>query len=273
MTHPTFPHLDLSQEGHVLHLELNRPDKSNALNDPLWQSLRQAFEWADGEPSVRVVVLSGAGKNFCAGIDLAMLMQLSQLIADDCEGRKREKLRRKILELQAVANAIEQCRKPVIAALHGACVGGAIDLVVAADIRYASADAYFAVKEIDMAMAADVGTLQRLPRLVGEGIAREWCLTGRRVAAAEAEWRGLVNQVLADSTELLEHAFTQARALAAKSPLALRGTKQVLNYSRDHSIPEGLEYVATWNASMLLSNDIQSAVMAAMQNTQPHFAD
>lgn len=254
-------------------LTLNRPDKSNAFDQGMWRALREALRWADDTPEVRVVLLTGAGKNFCAGIDLAMLLNIQQAIDNNCEGRKREALRRLIRQLQDDISSLEQCRKPVIAAIHGACIGGGIDLVTAADIRFASTDAYFAVREIDMGMTADVGTLQRLPRIVGEGVARELCLTGRRIDAAEAAQLKLVNQVFDSQDALLAHARQVAASIAGKSPLAVRGTKQVLNYSRDHSVADSLEYVANWNAAMLLSNDIQQAVMASMSKTPAHFAD
>lgn len=254
-------------------LTLNRPDKSNAFDQDMWRALREALQWADDTPEVRVVLLTGAGKNFCAGIDLAMLLNIQQAIHQECEGRKREALRRLILQLQDDISSLERCRKPVIAAIHGACIGGGIDLVTAADIRFASTDAYFAVREIDMGMTADVGTLQRLPRIVGEGVARELCLTGRRIDAAEAAQLKLVNQVFDSQDALLAHARQVAASIASKSPLAVRGTKQVLNYSRDHSVADSLEYVANWNAAMLLSNDIQQAVMASMSKRTAQFAD
>ncbi len=269
----SFSALHVSLDQHVAEISLNRPDKANALDQTLWTDIQNAFQWADETPEVRAVILRGAGKNFCAGIDLMMLMQIAQQVENPCEGRKREKLHRKILELQGVVSALESCRKPVIAAIHGACVGGAIDLICAADIRVASADAYFAVKEIDVGMTADVGTLQRLPRLVGESVARDWCLTGRRFDAAEADRRGLLSAVLPDAEATLAHARTLAHTITAKSPLAIRGTKEVLNYSRDHTIEDGLKFVATWNAAMLLSNDIQAAVMASMQGQTAQFAD
>lgn len=239
----------------------------------MWEELRRAFEWADDTPEVRVVVLAGEGRHFCAGIDLMMLAGLQQAIHDPCEGRKREKLLATIRRLQRSVTALEACRKPVIAAIHGACVGGGLDVALAADIRLAAGNATFCVKEIDIGMVADVGTLQRLHHVVGDGRARELALTGRQIDAEEAERIGLVTQVLPDKEILLSAASELAGMLAGKSPLALRGTKQVLNYSRDHSVAEGLEQVAHWNAAMLISSDIQAAVMAQMQGQTPVFAD
>jgi enoyl-CoA hydratase len=163
---------------------LNRPERSNAINEAMWQELRMAFAWADESDEVRVVMLSGAGRNFCAGIDLAMLAGVARAVAHRDPARRREALRRLILDLQDCLSSVERCRKPVLAAIHGACIGGAIDLVTCCDMRYAAADVQFSVREIDVGMTADVGTLQRLPRLVPDGIARELAYTGRRSMAS-----------------------------------------------------------------------------------------
>ena len=178
--------LERIQEGAVAHLRLNRPDKANALNAELWQALRAALSWCDQESQVRAVVLSGNGKHFCAGIDLAMLMGVQASIDDACEARKRDKLRGLIVDLQDCVSSLETCRKPVIAAISGACLGGGLDIALAADFRYASADAMFGVREVDLGMVADVGTLQRLPTVVGQGIAREMVLGGADVDASQA---------------------------------------------------------------------------------------
>ena len=269
----SYTSLQLTLHGAVAHVALNRPDKANSLNEAMWQELQQAMEWCDAEPGVRAVVLSGNGKHFCAGIDLAMLMNMQKAIEEDCEARKRDKLRRIILGLQANVNSLELCRKPVIAAIHGACVGGALDIVLAADIRLAAENALFSVREVDVGMVADVGTLQRLGRVVGEGNAREMALTARDVKAAEAERIHLVNRVLPDADAVLAEALALAANIAAKSPLAVQGTKEVLNYSRDHSVADGLQQVANWNAAMLMSEDIQLAVMAAVTGEKPQYRD
>jgi len=270
---PTFETLAVTLQDHIATIRLNRPDKANSLNEAMWQELQQAMEWCDAEPGVRAVVLSGNGKHFCAGIDLSMLMNMQKAIEEDCEARKRDKLRRIILGLQANVNSLELCRKPVIAAIHGACVGGALDIVLAADIRLAAENALFSVREVDVGMVADVGTLQRLGRVVGEGNAREMALTARDVKAAEAERMHLVNRVLPDADAVLTEALALAAAIAAKSPLAVQGTKEVLNYSRDHSVADGLQHVANWNAAMLMSEDIQLAVMAAVTGEKPQYRD
>jgi enoyl-CoA hydratase len=269
---PEFNTVIAVQEGAVAHIQLNRPDKANAMNMSMWQDIRNAFNWADNEPTVRAVVLSGNGKHFCAGIDL---MDFSSVLMgkDKCEGRKREKLRRLILDMQDCLSSIEKCRKPVLAAVHSAVVGGAIDMITCADMRYASADAYFEIKEIDVGMTADVGTLQRLPHIIGDGMMRELAYTGRRCDAEEACKIGLVNRVYADQTTLLEGVLALANDIAKKSPLAIRGTKEMIKYTRDHSVADSLNHVATWNAGMLISQDIQEAMMAKMQKREPKFED
>ena len=265
--------LALSLDQGIAEIRLNRPDKSNAMNDAMWQEIRRAADWADATPAVRVVILSGAGKNFCAGIDLAMLGSIQQRIAAPEPAQRREALRQLIRDLQDCLTAIERCRKPVLAAIHGACVGGALDLVTCCDMRYASADAVFSIKEIDLAMVADVGTLQRLPRLIGEGMTRELAYTGRNVEADEAQQLGLINRRFATTQELHVGVHELAVLIAVKSPLAIRGIKQVLNYSRDHTVAEGLEFVAEWNADHLLSADLAEVIVARKEKRTPRFED
>jgi enoyl-CoA hydratase len=252
---------------------LARPDKANAMNLPMWQDLRRSFDWIDAEPAIRVAVLAGRGRHFCSGIDVAMLAGVADAVDDDCEGRKREKLRRFILDLQDALTSLERCRKPVVAAIHGACVGGGIDLVCAADLRLASSDARFSVKEVDLGMVADVGTLQRLPKWMAPGIVRELAFTARSFDAHEAARWGFVNRVVDSADALGAAAEELARTIAGKSPLAIRGIKEQLNYARDHGVADGLNHVATWNAAMLMSNDLNEAVMASMQGVPARFRD
>ncbi len=270
---PEFTSLALRLDGGIAEIRLNRPDKSNALHDALWQEIRQAADWADATPGVRVVILSGAGRNFCAGIDLAMLGTIGQRIATPDPAQRRAALLRIIRDLQDCLTALERCRKPVLAAIHGACVGGGLDLVAACDLRYASADAVFSIKEIDLAMVADVGSLQRLPHLIGDGMTRELAYTGRNVAADEAQRLGLVNRCFATTEELAAGVRDIAATIAGKSPQAIRGIKQVLNHGRDHSIAEGLDFVAEWNADHLLSPDLAEVMAAQREKRSPRFAD
>ena len=270
---PQMTTISVRLEGAVAEVSLNRPDRSNAMNEAMWQELREAMRWADATPSVRAVVLTGAGKNFCAGIDLAMLGGVAKAVAHADPARSREALRRLILDLQDCLTSIERCRKPVLAAIQGACIGGALDMVTCCDMRYAAADAVFSVREVDVGMTADVGTLQRLPRIVPDGVARELAYTGRNLEAGEAAAIGLVNRLFPTQEELLAGVMTIAQAIAAKSPLAVRGTKEMLNYGRDHSVADGLDHVATWNAAMLMSADLEEAMSAARERRKPVYQD
>ncbi|MBC2656246.1 crotonase/enoyl-CoA hydratase family protein [Pseudomonas sp. MSSRFD41] len=256
----------------IAHVQINRPEKINAMNAAFWTEIVDIFRWIDDTDAVRVVVLSGAGKHFSSGIDLMLLAGVANELGKDV-GRNARLLRRKILELQSSFNAVDNCRKPVLAAIQGYCLGGAIDLISACDMRYAAADAQFSIKEIDIGMAADVGTLQRLPRIVGDGMLRELAYTGRTFGAEEARQIGLVNRTYADASSLLDGVMEIAREIAAKSPIAVTGTKEMLSYMRDHRIDDGLEYVATWNAAMLQSNDLRVAIAAHMSKQKPQFLD
>ncbi len=267
---PSFSTLKLELQDNIAHLQLNRPQQANAMNRPMWQELGDAMNWASKTSEVRVVVLSGNGKYFCAGIDLAMLNELIDE-SNNCEGRKREELREEILYLQKQLTAIEQCRKPVLAAIHGLCIGGGVDMITACDMRYCTKDAVFSIKEIDVGVVADVGTLQRLPRLIGDGIMRELVYTGRDFNGVEATSLGLSNQCFSDKETMLKEVFTVARTIASKSPLSVRGSKQVILYSREHSIADGLDYVATWNSAMLISDDIRIALNAQKNRKTPIF--
>ncbi|WP_278409236.1 crotonase/enoyl-CoA hydratase family protein [Pseudomonas rhodesiae] len=258
--------------GNVAHVQINRPEKINAMNAAFWTEIIDIFQWIDDTDAVRAVVLSGAGKHFSSGIDLMMLASVANDLGKDV-GRNARLLRRKILELQASFNAVDNCRKPVLAAIQGYCIGGAIDLISACDMRYAAENAQFSIKEIDIGMAADVGTLQRLPRIIGDGMLRELAYTGRMFGAEEARSIGLVNRVYADHDSLLAGVLEIARDIAAKSPIAVTGTKAMISYMRDHAVNDGLEYVATWNSAMLQSNDLRVAIAAHMSKQTPEFVD
>ena len=202
---------------------LNRPDKANAMNAPMWEELQRCFEWLDQQPSVRAVILAGNGKHFCAGLDLAVFADLHSTSADPA--RRAEQLRRTILRLQDNLTAIEKCRVPVLAAIHKTCIGGGVDMTCCADMRYATEDAFFSIREIDIGMTADVGTLQRLPRIIPDGVVRELAYTGRNMDAEEAREVGFVNRVFENRETMMREVTAIARAIAAKAPLAVRGTK------------------------------------------------
>lgn len=268
--------LSVTRDGGVATVRLERPQAANALDRTLWHELRATFTALDAEPGVRAVVLAGAGKHFCAGIDLSMLAEIQGMAPAGTDGgRAREGLRRLILDLQDVLTSVERCRVPVLAAIQGVCVGAGLDLAVACDLRYATPRTTFSLKEVDMGLAADVGVLQRLPRIVGEGRAREMAYTCRDVRGPEAEAWGLVNAcVEAEGADtLVAHVQEIAQGLAAKSPLAMRGTKHAITYARDHTTADALDQIATWNASALLSDDLTEAVTAFAEQRAPRYAD
>ena len=271
MNAPSFETLTLSIDGHVAEVGLNRPDKANAMNLPMWREIQSCFEWLDSEPQVRAIILHGEGKNFCAGIDLSMF---GGLIDKSLEpSRAAEQFRRFVLSLQDNLSSIEKCRKPVLAAIHRNCIGGGIDMTTCADMRYCTQDAKFSIKEIDVGMTADVGTLQRLPKIVADPIVREWSYTGRNIGAEEAKATNLVNAVYSDKDTMMAEVRELAKSIAQKSPLAVRGVKEMLVYSRDHSVAEGLNYIATWNASMLSEKDVTAAITASSTGEVAIFDD
>lgn len=269
----TFETFEYTVENHVAHVVLNRPEKVNALNETAWKELESIFKLVDSTPEVRVAVLSGNGKLFCAGIDLELLMSVKQVENIECHGRRSERIMQFVKELQAPVNAIENCSKPVIAAVHNGCIGGGLDIIAACDLRYCTEDAYFTIKEIDMGMVADLGTLQRLPKFVKPAVVSEMAYTGRKVGASEAKDIGLVNNHFSDKASMLEEVKNIASTIASKSPISIRGTKQVLNHTRDHSVEDGLHHMAVWNAAMLMSDDLNQAFMAAMTKQPPKFKD
>lgn len=304
---PKFRAIRVALEGvdhSVGHLVLARPDKSNAMNDDMWREIPKGLEWLEqnGGRAVRAgaltaavppappcsallltpsvcamqIVLSADGRNFCAGIDLGALAGDTLQVGGgemECQGRARRTFLAFLDELQAGMTACERCSCPVIAAVHGACFGAGVDLITACDIRYASADATFCVKEVDLAIVADMGTLARLPGIVGDGVARELALTARVIPAQEAAQLRLVTSVLPGREALLAAATAAARSLAAKSPLAVSGTKRVLLRQRGRSVEEGLRDVAMWNAAQLPgSQDLREVVAARAEGRAPRFS-
>jgi delta(3,5)-delta(2,4)-dienoyl-CoA isomerase len=255
---------------HVLHVQLNRPTKLNAFNNDMWADIKTTFEQAALNRNVRAIVLSANGRVFTAGIDLA---SLSFPDTSDDPARKAYYMYNWITYLQSCLTSVERCPQPVIVALHGLCMGAGVDLITACDVRLCSSDTKFTVKEVDLGLAADVGTLQRLPKVVGSSSwARDVCLTGRFFGAEEAYRVGLVSQIYPDKESVVSAALDMARIIASKSPVAIAGTKHILNHARDHSVTEGLDYVAVWNAGMLNTEDIAIAVQANMNKTKPVFS-
>ncbi|KAG7389636.1 hypothetical protein PHYPSEUDO_010033 [Phytophthora pseudosyringae] len=256
----------------VLHLKLNRPKVVNAMNMQMWVELAEAFKLVELDPSVKAVVVSGEGRGFTSGMDLDVFAQMQQVAMEEsCEGRKRERLMRVIDKFQNVISAPEKCRVPVIAAVHGPCIGAGVDFITACDLCYSDVSAVFSVKEVDLAIIADVGTLQRLPKLVGERQAKELAFTGRNFGGLEAEKLGLVLRALPDQEGLMSYVGDVAKAIAKKSPLTIRGIKQTIHYQRDHSTKDSLEQVRYHNAAVLYSDDLVQAVGAVMSKTEPKF--
>jgi enoyl-CoA hydratase len=251
----------------------HRPEKANALNMEAWTEMQTIFETLSDNPSVRVVILAGEGKHFCAGIDLELLMSIGKLQDMACSGRRSEKVRELIKTLQQTITAIEKCSKPVLAAIHNGCIGGGVDIAAACDMRYCTEDAYFTVKEIDLGMVADIGTLQRLPKIISPAMAAEMAYTGRKVFGPEAKSIGLVNHSYDSREKLMEGVMQIATTIASKSPLSIRGTKEVLRYTRDHGVDDALNYMSVWNAAMLLSADLQEAFRATLEKRFPKFED
>ena len=272
MADPVSTFFSVSRDGPVAILSLNRPDKANGMTPDFWSDLPRILDELQRDETVRAGIIRGEGKHFTGGMDLAAFADIAGLFENE-PGRAAYAMRDTILRLQDAFNAIERARFPVIAAIHGACIGAGIDMITACDLRIASQDATFAIEEIHIGMAADVGTLQRLPKLIAPAIAAELAYTGRRFGAAEAKTIGLVSDVLADREALDAAALQLARSIAEKSPLAIAGIKRNLAYARDHSVADGLDYIATWNAGMLRGNELMSAVQAKMAKTTATFPD
>ena len=270
---PPFETFTLKFDDHVASLDLNRPDRGNSFDETMWRELKQAFEQLDQMADVHVVVLGGAGKHFSTGIDLTFLASLQKELNQMAEGVRQEHLLRLISDLQAAVSAVESCRKPVLAAIHGFCLGAGLDLAAACDIRFATGATRFSIREVDLAIVADLGVLQRLPGIVGEGIARELAYTGRTFKGNEALSIGLVNRLYKNTEELRTGIMALALDLAQKSPLTLRGIKETLNYSRDHTVADGLHYIALRNAGMLLSEDLTEAAAAIVEKRPPKFGE
>jgi len=271
--------LSIEHQGHVATLWLDRAEARNAMGPSLWSDLPIAMDWVAEEEAVRAVVIAARGPHFSVGLDLkAMAAILSGDVHERDDDRKRPSpaararaARVEILRLQSAITAVAECPKPVIAAVHGYCIGGGVDLIAACDIRLASADALFSVREAKMAIVADLGSLQRLPRIIGAGHVAEFAFTGGDVDAIRAERIGLVNSVYPDMPAVHAAAVDLAATIAANSPLAVQGAKAVLSANDGRSISEGLDYVATWNAGMLASDDLTEALAAFMEKRLPRF--
>jgi enoyl-CoA hydratase/carnithine racemase len=268
---------DIEEADGVAHLRLSRPDAFNTMTPAFWSELPEIVGELSDRGRARVIVLSSTGKHFSAGMDLAVFGGGDGGVTGGGgikeTGRQRAALRLNVLHLQNSFTILERARMPVLAAIQGGCIGGAVDMVTAADCRYATEDAFFCIQEINIGMTADVGTLQRLPKLIPEGIVRELAYTGRRMPADRAKAVGLVNEVYPDHASLLAGVHDIAAEIASKSPLAIHGTKETILFSRDHSVDDSLKYIAAWQTGMFQPGDMAETFAARAEGREPVFDD
>ena len=269
----SYESLAVEIKDNVAQVTLLGPGKGNAMGPAFWAEMPVLFAELDADPEVRAIVLNGSGNNFCFGLDLlAMGGTLPSVDGyETASARPRAKFHTEVKRLQDSITAVADCRTPTIAAVHGWCIGGGVDLISAVDIRYASADAKFSVREVKLAIVADVGSLARLPYILSDGHLRELALTGKDIDAARAEKIGLVNAVLPDAEAALAAAHATAAEIAANSPLTVRGIKDVLDEQRTDAVAASLRYVAAWNAAFLPSRDLKEAVAAMFEKRAPNF--
>jgi enoyl-CoA hydratase len=258
---------EIERHGNTATLWLNRPEKKNAMGPSFWNELPQAMAELDADPAVRAVVIAARGSAFTAGLDLKGMA--GSIFGSGSKGRFS--LLDEIDRLQRSISSVAACRKPVIAAIQGWCLGGGIDLITACDVRYASRDAVFSIRETKIAIVADVGTLQRLPAIIGKGHVAELAFSGEDIDAERAERIHLVNRVFPDADTTIASARDLAERIGENSPLAVMGTKRVLDYCEGKSVEDGLKYVATWNAAFLNSDDLKEAMTAFLEKRKPTF--
>jgi enoyl-CoA hydratase len=263
----------------IAHIQLKRGDELNTMVPEFWRELPEIVKDIDAGAKARVIVISSTGKHFSGGMDLSVFTSgnsagTSAAASKDERGRVRANLRLSILDIQETFNVLERARMPVLMAIQGGCVGGAVDFASACDCRYATEDAFFVIQEINIGMTADVGTFPRLCKLMPEGMVKELAYAGRRLPAKKAMQFGLVNDVFATQDEMLKHVMALAKDIAEKSPLAVHGSKVMINYARDHSTADGLDYIATWQAGMYNpETDMRESFAAKAEKRAPKFGD
>lgn len=259
-----------SPANYVMSVKMNRPEKKNAINRKMWFELGDVFARLSDDPDCRSIILSGNNDIFTAGIDLTDLVGMGQIaMGDEDVARKAFQLKTIISKFQECFTEVEKCRKPVICAISGPCVGAGVDLICGTDIRYATQDAWFQVKEVAVGLAADVGTLQRLPKIIGSrSLVSDLCLTARKMYSSESLSSGLVSRVFPDNAAMMSAAVNTAADIAAMSPVAVQCTKLALLHARDHSVQESLDFIAYMNMTMLQSEDLISSAMNMMQKSK-----
>ncbi|GFG87050.1 crotonase/enoyl-CoA hydratase family protein [Mycolicibacter algericus] len=268
----SYESLTVEIKDHVAQVTLIGPGKGNAMGPAFWAELPAVFSRLDADRDVRAIVLAGSGKNFSYGLDLAAMGgTMTGMMADGPSARPRADFHRELQGMQGSITAVADCRTPTIAAVQGWCIGGGVDLISAVDIRYASADAKFSVREVKLAIVADVGSLARLPLILSDGHLRELALTGKDIDAARAEKIGLVNDVYADAEACLAAAHATAAEIAANPPLTVAGVKDVLDQQRTDRVAASLRYVAAWNSAFLASKDLMEGIGAIMGKRKPEF--
>ncbi|WP_102145028.1 crotonase/enoyl-CoA hydratase family protein [Mycobacterium hubeiense] len=264
--------LTVDVDGHVARVTLTGPGKGNAMGPAFWAELPEVFTKLDADPDVRAIVLTGSGKNFSYGLDVAAMGDtLSPMLADGALARPRAEFHARLKRMQQSITTVADVRPPTIASVHGWCIGGGVDLISAVDIRYASADAKFSVREVKLAIVADVGSLARLPLILNDGHLRELALTGKDIDAAHAEKIGLVNDVYDSPEASLEAAHATAAEIAANPPLVVQGIKDVLDEQRTAQVAASLRYVAAWNSAFLPSKDLTEGISAMFAKRPPNF--
>jgi len=262
--------LDVEQKGHIAYITLNRPEAMNSMIPAFWTEFPAAIRAIDDEGSARVIVIMSTGKHFSAGMDLSVFLNMKEDFKGD-PARRAERMRRMVKMLQDSFTAIEEARMPVIGAVQGGAIGGAVDLLSACDMRYCTQDAFFTIKETQLGMTADVGTLQRLPKLIPIGVVKELAYTGRNFGAQEAREYGFVNNVFNDHDAMLDGVNKIAQQIAANSPMAVSGTKTMINYAIEHTVEDSLNYMATWQAGMFQMEDVFTAMEAQKTKTLPDY--
>jgi len=263
--------MELSIEDRVARLTLSRPEQMNTMSPVFWRDLEGALDKLQRDAPARALVIDSTGKHFTAGMALDSFD--SSIALDDSSAQSRANIAEVLTDMQRAFDRLAQLRMPVIAAIQGGCVGGGVDMVAACDIRYCTADAFFCIQEINIGMAADLGTLQRLPKLIPEGVVREYAYTGRRMPAYRALAVGLVNEVFDTQEAMLEAAMQTAMEIAARPPVAVWATKQAIDYARDHPVADGLRQMGWLQAGMWDTGAVVEAIQARSERRAPEFPD